>query len=284
MSVAVVTDSTACLPAESAADSAVTVQTVPMPVTINGRWGREGVDVTTADMVDAFAQRRVDVSTSRPAPEEFVGIYRKLLEAGATGVVSVHLSRALSGTADSAEAAAGEFDGQVQVVDSANAGMGLGFCVLAAVGASEQGLGLEVAAAAARACAKDVDTYFYVDTLEFLRRGGRIGAASALLGTALAVKPILHVSKGEVVLREKVRTSARGLSRLEDLVVEAGDGEAVDVALHHLQSPQQAQELQERLRQRLGSRLHEVYVTEVGAVIAAHCGPGLLGVVVRRRK
>lgn len=256
---------------------------MPMPVTINGVWGLEGVDVTAADMASAFSERRVDVSTSRPAPAEFAQIYGELLDAGASSVVSVHLSAALSGTCESAELAAGEFDDRVRVVDSANAGMGLGFSVLAAARAASRDRSLAYVAMRAERAARTTNTFFYVDTLEFLRRGGRISAASALLGTALAVKPILHVDDGQVVLRDKVRTSTRALSRLEDLIVEAGRENDVDVALHHLQSPQKAEDLAARLRERFGRRLRETYITEVGAVIAAHCGPGLLAAVVHRR-
>lgn len=282
MAVAVVTDSTACLPSEALARKQVTV--VPMPVTINGITGLEGIDVTPADVARAFGQRRVELSTSRPAPGELVAVYKKLLDAGVTGVVSVHLSKELSGTCDSAEIAAREFGDRVRVVDSANAGMGLGFSVLAAVSAAGRGRGVAQVAGFARQAAERTETFFYVDTLEFLRRGGRIGAASALLGTALAVKPILHVDGGKVVLRDKVRTSARALTRLEDLVVAASRASEVDVALHHLQSPQRAMDLADRLRSRFADQLRDVYITEVGAVVAAHCGPGLLGAVVHRRK
>lgn len=122
-----------------------------------------------------------------------------------------------------------------------------------------------------------------MDTLEFLRRGGRINAAAALLGTALSVKPIMHMPDGEIVLKDKVRTASRGIARLVDLAVEAaGDGE-VDLAVHHLAAPQRAEQLVEALTARLGDRLHDTYVSEAGAVIAAHAGPGLACVVVHRR-
>jgi DegV family protein with EDD domain len=124
---------------------------------------------------------------------------------------------------------------------------------------------------------------FHVDTLEFLRRGGRISAASALLGTALAVKPILHVSGGEVVLKEKVRTASRALARLADLAAEAAGESDVDVAVQHLAAQERAEALSASLIQRLGDRVRSVYVLEIGAVVAAHTGPGVIGVAVRRR-
>jgi DegV family protein with EDD domain len=127
-------------------------------------------------------------------------------------------------------------------------------------------------------------TLFYVDTLEFLRRGGRIGAASALLGTALSVKPILHMAGGEIVVRDKVRTASRALARLVDLAVDAAGDCAVDVAVHHLAAPERAADLADRLAQRLGGRLRDQYLTEIGAVVGAHVGPGMTSIVVHRHE
>jgi DegV family protein with EDD domain len=223
------------------------------------------------------------VSTSRPAPSQFVAAYRRLLAAGADGIVSVHLSSRLSGTFDAAQLAADEVGPQVQVVDSMTTGMGLGFAALAASTAAAQGATLDAVRRTAVEHSAQVSILFYVDTLEFLRRGGRIGAASALLGTALSVKPILHVVDGSIVVRDKVRTAGRALARLVDLAVDAsGDGE-VDIAVHHLGAPDRAAALADAVAMRLGDRLLDCYITEIGAVVAAHVGPGVAGVVVHRR-
>lgn len=281
MPVAVVTDSTAYLPPELSGTYDLTV--VPLTVVINGDEGLEGVEISPAEVAHALAQRRGTVSTSRPAPEQFVAAYRRLLAAGADGIVSVHLSSRLSGTYDAAALAAGEIGSQVQVVDSETTGMGLGFAALAASTAAAQGGSLATVRQAAVDHSAQVSTLFYVDTLEFLRRGGRIGAASALLGTALSVKPILHVVDGSIVVRDKVRTAGRALARLVDLAVEAsGDGE-VDIAVHHLGAADRAQALADAVSMRLGDRLRDCYITEIGAVVAAHVGPGVAGVVVHRR-
>jgi DegV family protein with EDD domain len=161
--------------------------------------------------------------------------------------------------------------------------MGLGFAALAAGRAAGEGVDLAAVRATAVEHAGRVSTLFYVDTLEFLRRGGRIGAASALLGTALSVKPILHVVDGRIVVRDKVRTAGRALTRLVDLSVEAsGDGE-VDIAVHHLGAPDRAAALADAVSMRLGDRLRDCYITEIGAVVAAHVGPGVAGVVIHRR-
>jgi DegV family protein with EDD domain len=281
MPVAVVTDSTAYLPDELAGRHALTV--VPLTVVINGVEGREGVEVSPADVARALGQRRFQVGTSRPAPEEFARAYRRLFEAGATGVVSVHLSAELSGTLAAATLAAAEFGDRVAVVDSRSIGMGLGFPALAAGAAAAAGADLTEVRRAAIVGADRTHAFFYVDTLEFLRRGGRINAAEALLGTALSVKPILHVAEGVIAVREKARTAGRGLARLVDLAVEAAGTAEVDVAVHHLDAPVRAAELVEALRVRLGDRLCDRYLTEAGAVVAAHAGPKLAGVVVHRR-
>ena len=277
--VVVVTDSTAYLP-DGLADE-LSVRVVPLQVVLGGRSGAEGSEVTPAQVAAALAAW-VPVSTSRPTPAEFAAVYREALEGGADGVVSLHLSRELSGTWDSARLAAAEVGaGSIRVVDSRSAAMGLGFAVLAAAEAAAKGGSREEVYAAAVGTAERTTTLFYVDTLEHLRRGGRIGAAQALLGTALSVKPILHVREGRIVPLEKVRTVSKGIARLEALAVAAaGDGPA-DVAVHHLAAAERAALLAERLRGRL-PRARRFYASEVGAVVGAHVGPGVLGVVVVR--
>jgi DegV family protein with EDD domain len=277
--VVVVTDSTAYLPDGLADDLAVRV--VPLQVVLGGRSGAEGREVTPAQVASALSAW-VPVSTSRPTPAEFAAVYRDVLADGATAVVSLHLSRELSGTWDSARLAATEVGADsIRVVDSRSAAMGLGFAVLAAAEAAAAGGSPEEVYAAAVGTAERTTTLFYVDTLEHLRRGGRIGAAQALLGTALSVKPILHVSEGRIVPLEKVRTASKAVARLEALAVAAaGDGPA-DVAVHHLAAAERATLLAERLRTRL-PQVGRFYSSEVGAVVGAHVGPGVLGVVVVR--
>jgi len=278
--VAVVTDSTAYLPEGMAASYGVGV--VPLHVVLGTRTGDEGREVSPGEVAAALAERRVQVSTSRPTPAEFAAAYRAT---AAPRVVSVHLSAELSGTHEAATLAAAEVAGdgiEVRVVDSRTIAMGLGFAVLAAARAARDGGGLEAVATAASRAAADTDTLFYVDTLEHLRRGGRIGAAAALLGTALAVKPLLHVAGGQIAPLEKVRTASKALARLEALAAERSGTGQVDLAVHHLAAADKAAALAERLAARL-QHLGAMHVSEVGAVVGAHVGPGLLGVVVSRR-
>ncbi len=274
--VAVVTDSTAYLPPDLSAEHGVTV--VPLQVSLGDRALLEGVDLSPADFARWISRPGRRATTSQPTPAAFAAAYQR----PASEIVSVHLSGALSGTLAAARVAAEKAaaDGRrVHVVDSRNTGMGLGFAVLAAARAAATGAsGRQVADAAERA-ARRTRTFFYVDTLEHLRRGGRIGTASALLGTALSVKPLLHVVDGGIAALEKVRTAGRAIARLAEIAVaEAGDG-AVDMAVHHLAAAERANGLADRLRERVGALRH-LYRSEVGAVVGAHVGPGMLGVVV----
>ena len=285
MSVALVTDSTASLPAETVAERGITV--VPLQVVIGAasydECGDEGA-VTPRMLADAL-EEWTPVSTSRPNPEVILETYEKLAADGAEAIVSVHISAELSGTFESAQLAARRSPVPVVLVDSRQVGMGTGYAVLAAADAIAAGADAATAGAAARTRAANTTSMFYVDTLEYLRRGGRMGAAAALLGSALAVKPILKVDDGSIGPFEKVRTSTKALSRLEELAVEAAGDAEVDVAVAHLASPTRAAELAGRLSKRLEKGLgeREVSLGEIGAVLGAHVGPGMVAVAVSRR-
>jgi DegV family protein with EDD domain len=279
--VAVVTDSTSSLPDGLAARRGIRV--VPLEVRLGSLVGQEGVDIDTAQLCAALADRRLDVQTSRPAPAEFAARYRAALDEGASAVVSVHLSRELSGTWEAARLAAAEIgDDRVRVVDSRAACMGLGYAVLAAADAAEAGEPVDEVVAAASDVAARCRMFFSLDSLERLRRGGRIGAAAALFGTALAVKPLLHVAQGRILPLEKVRTTARAAQRLVELAAAAAGEGPVDLAVQHLAAATRAEDLAARLRERMD--VARLLVSEVGAVIGAHVGTGLLGVVVVPRR
>lgn len=277
--VAIVTDSTAYLDNGRMSEHGIVV--VPLQVVVDGRSLEEGTAVGPRDVADAL-RRRVRVSTSRPSPRAFLDAYDTAATSGATGIVSVHISGHLSGTADAARLAAREAPVPVEIVDSHSLGMGLGFAVLAAADAADRGLMVDEVAEVARVRAQRSSAFFYVDTLDHLRRGGRIGAAEALLGTALAVKPLLHLDQGQIKPLEKVRTSSRAVARLEDLALQRAGRARVDVAVHHLDNADRAAALAARLEARVPA-LGQLVVAEVGAVIGAHVGPGLLAVVVSPR-
>lgn len=278
MSVAVVTDSTSSLPIEYA--ELVTI--VPLTVVLGDRHGREGAEIVTGDVLRALASERPEVTTSRPPPADFAAVYRRLLAGGASGVLSIHLSARLSGTVAAATLAAREFGGWVAVLDARSAGMGLGFCALAALAAADKGDDLAGVRAAAASAIDDTTALFCVDTLDHLRRGGRIGSAAALLGSALAVKPILSLREGGVVVVERVRTLARALARMTDLAVDNAGTGRVDLATHHAGAPDRAEALLAAVAGRLGDRVRTAWVTDLSAVAVAHVGPGAVSVVIHR--
>lgn len=281
MTVAVVTDSTSALPGYLRAERA-NLTVLGIPVLVGGEEFREGEDVDAERILRALREPKTKVTTSGLSPELLRETYQRLLDGGASGIVSVHLSGRLSGTVAAAEAAAAGFGGRVAVVDSLGAGMGVGYPALAAADAADKGADMLEAAAAAREVIGRTTTYFYVDTLEYLRRGGRISAAKALMGTALSVKPILGVADGRIEMVEKVRTPTRGLQRLASLAVgDAGTG-PVEMTVHHLGDPRRAEALAGWLRENFGDRLRRMDLAEVGAAIGAHVGPGLVGVITRR--
>ncbi|WP_338696384.1 DegV family protein [Streptomyces sp. Q6] len=277
--VAIVTDSTAYLPQRTMERHNITA--VPLTVVLGDRALEEGTEISARSVAEALRKRR-SVTTSRPAPELFAETYRKVAESGATGIVSLHLSSEISGTYDAAVLAAREAPVPVRVVDTGMVAMALGFCALAAVEVADAGGTVDEAVAAAEKRAAGTSAFFYVDTLDYLRRGGRIGAAQALFGSALAVKPLLQLDGGRIELLEKVRTASKAIARLQEIVAERAGSGQVDIAVHHLAAPERAETLAEWLRERVPG-LVELHVSEVGAVIGAHTGPGLLGAVVSPR-
>ncbi|MEV5409497.1 DegV family protein [Thermopolyspora sp. NPDC052614] len=274
-SVAIVTDSTACLDPEETDRYGIVV--IPLQVLAGGRT-MDDVVLREGDLA-ARLREWSPITTSRPSPEAFRRAYEEAAGRGASGVLSIHLSAELSGTVDSARLAAADPPIPVEVLDSRSLGMGLGFPVLAAAAAAAHGAPLTETAEAARRCMGSVHCYFYLDTLEYLRRGGRIGAAASLVGSALAIKPLLHISNGAIAPLEKVRTATRALARLEDLAVQAAAEDPVDVAIQHLAALPRAEDLAERLTKRI-PRLNRLRLTETDLVIAAHTGPGMLGVTI----
>lgn len=276
MRIAVVADSSAYLPAGFA--ERFSVRVVPLHVSVHGRASVPEDEFDSSRLAAAWELKQ-RVTTSGATAQELAKTYREALESGADGVVSVHLSRRLSGTWEAARLAADEVGSDlVRVVDSRSAAMGLGFAALGAAELAATGAGLSAVESRAALIAQRTETLFSVQTLEHLRRGGRMGTAAALLGTALAIKPLLHVHEGRVEALEKVRTTARAHARLLELAVASvGSGPAA-VAIHHLAAPEAAQRLAEQLRERVSEQV-ECVVSEIGPVVGAHLGPGVLGVV-----
>ena len=280
--VAVVTDSTASLDPADAARAAVSI--IPLQVVIDDL-SRPESDVRPREVASALRAGR-QVSTSRPTPEVIGNTYAELAGAGYDAIVSVHLSSKISGTCGAAEVAAASADIPIVVVDTMTLAMAAGFAVLTGAEVARAGGAPSEVVSSVRRRAAASTTYFYVDSLEYLRRGGRIGTAAAMLGSALAVKPLLTVVDGEIRPYERVRTESKALTRLEELSLQAltrvaALNRAVDVAVHHLDNLDGARRLVDRLRAEV--RAGDVVISEVSAVLGVHVGPGTVGIVVSPR-
>jgi DegV family protein with EDD domain len=274
--IAVVVDSTLALPAEQAAESGIRI--VPVHVVVGGKSLQEGREITPAEVADQL-RAGAQVTTSRPAPQEFLAAYREAADAGATGIVSVHLSAELSGTAEAARIAAQSSPIPVRVIDTRTITMAGGYGALDAAAAAAGGAGIDAVADAATRTARASSLFFYVDTLEYLQRGGRIGAAQRYLGQALRVKPLLFMEGGSVAPLEKVRTSRKALRRLAEVAADAAEQlQRPRLAVHHLQAGDAAGDVLGDLRNRLPEA--PCPDIEVGAVIGVHTGPGMVAVAV----
>lgn len=286
--VAVVTDSTSSMVPSVANEAGLVV--VPLQVIVDGRSRPESfrpdLGSMTPGAVAAALREGRSVSTSRPSPEAFASAYESAAAAGASAVVSVHLSAGISGTCDAALTAARSASLPVVVVDSRTVAPACGFAALAAARVARAGGSPEEVAETARQRAAAASTWFCVENLDYLRRGGRIGAAQAMLGSALAVKPLLTVTDGKIAPFERVRTMSRALGRLEQLAVgaldEVGDAGA-DVAVVHLDNRSAADRLARVVSGHAALDPEDVTVSEVSAVLGVHCGPGTVGLVVSPR-
>jgi DegV family protein with EDD domain len=273
--VAVVSDTTAYLPADLVAANDISL----VSLYVNWEDGSE----READMpdFDEFYERLTTAerlpTTSQPSIGDFLAVYEPQIAAGRE-IVSVHISGGISGTVDSARQAAVQIDpggDRVTVIDSESGAGGLGLVVLAAAAAARSGAGRQEVAERAQAARADLKMWFAVDTLEYLRRGGRIGAASAWLGTALKIKPILTLEQ-EITPVERVRTGARAVRRLANYAEQRRDDGADAWVVQHIRAAEEARALISEAEELFGSP--PLFVSEIGPVLGAHVGPGLLGV------
>jgi DegV family protein with EDD domain len=276
--VAVVSDTTCYLPDELANANGIH----QVSLYVNFGPDRTEREVAIADL-DAFYQELGSAdqlpTTSQPAVGDFIAVYEPLLAEGRE-VVSIHISAGLSGTCDAARQAAEQLqrDGRggerIRVVDSETAAGGTGMLVLAASAAARRGEDLETVVESVRQARSELKIWFAVDTLEYLRRGGRIGAASAWIGSALKIKPILTL-ESEMTPLERVRTSGRAFERMVDFAHQRKDSGADGWVIQHIQSPDQAARLADRCQEVFGK--DPVWMSEIGPVLGVHVGPGLLG-------
>jgi len=272
LSVAVVTDSTADLPPELAASRSITV--VPLTLNFDGQSLLDGVDIKPEDFYRRLPGATTHPTTSQPSPGRFAEAYSALL-ADHDNVISIHISEKLSGTYASALQAAEITDPKrVRVVDSQLVSMSLGLIALTASAMASKGADVEAIESKVLNMRPHVQTYFSVATLEFLRRGGRIGRAGALFGSVLQVKPVLCIRDGQVTPLERVRTFERALNRIVELTREVDRGHGVCVIVGHADAQADA----ERIGRELEPIAETLMIQPLGPVVGAHAGPGVVGV------
>ena len=275
---AVVCDSSQYLPAEAIAAKGIGV--VSLYVSIDGTQERETEVTDYDDFYDRLRQSSGGATTSQPSLGDFIDVWQPLIDQGKE-IVSIHISSAISGTYEAANQARqrlideGNGGERVHLYDSEMACGATGLCVLAAAAAIEAGGGPEEAIARAKEVRETLKMWFAVDTLEYLRKGGRIGGASAWIGGALKIKPILTIDR-EIAPIERVRTRSRSLERLRGYARQLHESGADAWVVQHIQDPETAQILATDFHEIFGGP--PAFISEIGPVIGAHVGPGLVGI------
>ena len=275
---AVVCDTTAYLPSELAAQRGIEV--ISLYVSLDGTHGPESEISDFGAFYEELRASERGSTTSQPSVGDFIAIYEPLLDAG-RDVVSIHISAGISGTYEAATQARerliaeGKDGERVHVFDSRSACGGMGLCVLAAAAAAAAGGDAEAVLMRAQRAREELKMWFAIDTLEYLRRGGRIGGARAWIGSALKIKPILTLEE-EITPVERVRTRARALERLRGYARQRHESGLDGWVIQHIQDLETAEALADDCREIFGCE--PVFISEIGPVIGAHVGPGLLGV------
>lgn len=275
---AVVCDTTAYLPPEILAERGIEVVSLYVSVGDTHEPEREITDF--GSFYERLRASEEGSTTSQPSVGDFIAAYEPLLDAG-RDIVSIHISAGISGTCEAAgqarerliaESKGGE---RIRIFDSRSAAGGMGLCVLAASAAARAGEDGDGVLARAKRAREELKMWFAVDTLEYLRRGGRIGGARAWIGSALKIKPILTLEE-EITPVERVRTRARALERLRDYARQRHDSGLDGWVIQHIQDHETAAALADDCREIFGCE--PVFISEIGAVLGSHVGPGLLGV------
>jgi len=273
VAVRIVTDSTADMPQKFAHDLGISI--VPLSVIFGDEVFREGIDIDHDLFYDKMAHGRVLPTTSAPSVGEFLEVYEPLLKE-TDEIVSLHLSSKLSATYGNACQAAqilADRGARIEVIDTRVVSLGMMFAVLAAARAAREGCDIDQIRAVVERTIGRIRIFIMLDTLEYLRRGGRIGRGRAFLGAVLRVKPLLSIRDGEVHPEERVRTKAMAMERLYQIATSYHN--VREVAIGYSTNPQDAHDLQVRLGAALPHA--NILVTRVGPVIGAHGGPGVLG-------
>jgi DegV family protein with EDD domain len=272
--VQIVTDSTADLPEKLIEEYNIVV--VPLKVIFSGKETyRDGVDISTEQFYRRLVESREAVTTSQPTPGEFASVYASL---PSPSVISIHISGAMSGTCQSAGIARKMVRGaDIEVIDSKSVSMGLGLIVLEAARAASKGKTKEEILKIIYDLQARLQVYFIVDSLEYLVRGGRIGMATAFLGTILNIKPLLFLKDGLVQPYEKIRGRAKAIERLVQIVEEETAGQRIKCSIVHGMDPAGMEQICRKIRP--GLNCAEPVISQLGAVVGTHTGPGVVGIV-----
>lgn len=271
----IVTDSTADL--TPALIKEFNINVIPLKVLFADKVFKEGIDLTPAQFYEMLAKSPKLPSTSQPSPGEFLELYRELTEDGSS-VISIHISNQMSGTIQAANLAKASLpDRDITIIDSKAVCMALGLIVLAAARAVRDGQNKEQILAKIKDVAGKVKTYFVVDTLEYLAKGGRIGKAAALMGAVLSIKPILTIEDGMIAPFEKVRGKSKALERIIELSKEFSRGHRkIHYAIVHSNALEEVMKFKQRIESELDCCEH--IICEIGAVVGTHVGPGTISV------
>ncbi len=273
--VAIVTDAISSM--SQAMGQEYGVHVMPVYIMFGTDTYRDGIDLDSDEFYRLLRSNGQLPTTSQPTVADFIKLYTELSQQ-AEAIVSIHASKKVSATVDSARAACKELpDVPIHVIDCNTLTMAQGHVAIAAARAADEGQSAEEIVQLVENLAPQTNVIFAVETLEYLRKGGRIGTATALLGSALRVKPVLHIEDGQVAPLEKPRTKKRAIERVLDLMAErVGTAGSVNAAVIHCDAPDEAQRLTERLSARFDCQ--ELITAEAGSVIGTHAGPGTLGV------
>jgi DegV family protein with EDD domain len=278
MTVKIVTDTTADIPAALAKELDITV--VPQVLVFGDKTYRDRIDITIDDFYQKLLHEPTYPHTSQPTPQDFVEVFGNLCKQKPDGIVSILLSSKLSGTINSAQQAKKlvKSDCPIHIIDSKMVAMGLGVIVIAAARMAKAGKSESEITDAVKKMTGNVKLLILFDTLEFLAKGGRIGKVKSLVGSILNVKPMVTVKDGELLPMGQVRSRSKGKEKLLDLIEDIKDIE--DIAIIYSTTPDEANKMADDI---LGFPREKIYVVQVGPVLAAHAGPGVLGIAVRTK-
>jgi DegV family protein with EDD domain len=275
---AIVTDSTASIPDDLIQNLHISI--IPLHVIWGEEMYQDNVDIHQEEFYKRLPLSKILPSTSQPSPKEFIELY-KLIGQEYDEILSVHISSKLSGTFDSAMQAKNYLSSMhIEVIDSLSTSMGLGFLALTAAREAQKGKNLDECKKIVESARERINVFFVLQTLEFLKKGGRIGGASALLGTALNLKPILMLDEGKIESYEKIRTKQKALLRLVEILHQKSEGKTpIHLALIQASAEQDAKFLLAEIKKGFRDQdISELFITGISPVIGTHAGPGAIGI------